>query len=51
MQFNAVYVGHFKCNRQRIADYKNISHYLKTLYKVPSIKKMVDLGHIRTHYY
>ncbi len=51
VRFDAVYVGHFKCNRQRIADYKNISHYLKALYEVPGVKETVDLDHIRTHYY
>ena len=51
VRFDAVYVGHFKCNRQRIADYKNISHYLKALYEVPGVKETVDLGHITTHYY
>lgn len=51
VRFDAVYVGHFKCNRQRIADYQNISHYLKALYEVPGIKETVDLDHIRTHYY
>jgi putative glutathione S-transferase len=50
-RFDAVYVGHFKCNRQRIADYKNISHYLMALYEVPGVKETVDLDHIRTHYY
>ena len=51
VRFDAVYVGHFKCNRQRIADYKNISHYLKALYEVPGVKETVNLDHIRTHYY
>ncbi|WP_375451583.1 glutathione S-transferase family protein [uncultured Devosia sp.] len=51
VRFDAVYVGHFKCNRRRIADYENISHYLKALYEVPGIKGTVDLDHIRTHYY
>jgi glutathionyl-hydroquinone reductase len=51
VRFDAVYVGHFKCNRRRIADYKNISHYLKALYEVPGVKETVDLDHIRTHYY
>jgi putative glutathione S-transferase len=51
VRFDAVYVGHFKCNRRRIADYPNISHYLKALYEVPGIKETVDLDHIRTHYY
>ena len=51
VRFDAVYVGHFKCNRRRIADYPNLSHYLKALYEVPGIKHTVDLDHITTHYY
>jgi putative glutathione S-transferase len=51
VRFDAVYVGHFKCNRQRIADYPNISHYLKALYEQQGIKETVDLDHIKTHYY
>ena len=51
MRFDAVYVGHFKCNRQRIADYPNLSHYLKALYEVPGIKETVHMDHIKTHYY
>jgi len=51
VRFDAVYVGHFKCNRRRIADYPNLSHYLKALYEVPGVKETVDLDHIRTHYY
>lgn len=51
VRFDAVYVGHFKCNLKRIADYENISHYLKALYEQPGVKETVDLDHIRTHYY
>lgn len=51
VRFDAVYVGHFKCNIRRIADYANISHYLKALYEQPGVKKTVDLDHIKTHYY
>jgi glutathionyl-hydroquinone reductase len=51
VRFDAVYVGHFKCNRRRIADYPNLSHYLKALYEVPGVKETVNLDHIRTHYY
>ncbi len=51
VRFDAVYVGHFKCNRKRIADYPNLSHYVKALYEVPGVKETVDLDHIRTHYY
>lgn len=51
VRFDAVYFGHFKCNRRRIADYPNLSHYLKALYEVPGVKDTVDIGHIQTHYY
>ena len=51
VRFDAVYVGHFKTNKRRIADYANISRYLKALYNVPGVKETVDLDHIRTHYY
>ncbi len=27
MRFDAVYVGHFKCNLRRIDDYPNLSNY------------------------
>lgn len=51
VRFDAVYFGHFKCNRRRIADYPNLSHYLKALYEVPGVKETVDIGQIQTHYY
>lgn len=51
VRFDAVYFGHFKCNRRRIADYPNLSHYLKALYEVPGIKQTVHIDHIKTHYY
>ncbi|MDR3473834.1 MAG: glutathione S-transferase family protein [Devosia sp.] len=51
VRFDAVYVGHFKCNKRRIADYPNLSHYLKALYEVPGIKETVHIDHIKTHYY
>ena len=51
VRFDAVYVGHFKCNKRRIADYPNLSHYLKALYEVPGVKETVHIDHIKTHYY
>lgn len=51
VRFDAVYVGHFKCNRQRIADYPHLSGYLRELYQIPGIAGTVDLGHIKQHYY
>jgi len=51
VRFDAVYVGHFKCNRQRIADYPNLSNYLRELYQVPGVAGTVNMLHIKRHYY
>ncbi len=51
VRFDAVYVGHFKCNLRRIADYRNLSGYLRDLYQVPGIAETVNLFHIKHHYY
>ena len=51
IRFDAVYVGHFKCNIRRIADYPNLSEYLRDLYQQPSIAKTVNMEHIKRHYY
>ncbi len=46
-----MYVGHFKCNKKRIADYENIQGFLKELYQVKGVKETTDLYHIKRHYY
>jgi putative glutathione S-transferase len=51
VRFDPVYVGHFKCNIRRIADYPNLSNYLRDLYQVPGISETVNLHHIKSHYY
>jgi putative glutathione S-transferase len=51
IRFDAVYVGHFKCNRQRIADFPNLSNYLRELYQVDGVSSTVDFTHIKNHYY
>lgn len=51
IRFDAVYVGHFKCNIRRIADYPNLSNYLRELYQKPGIAKTVNMEHIKNHYY
>lgn len=51
VRFDAVYVGHFKCNLRRIADYPNLSNYLRELYQVPGVADTVDMLHIKHHYY
>ncbi|WP_306118469.1 MULTISPECIES: glutathione S-transferase family protein [unclassified Roseitalea] len=51
VRFDPVYVGHFKCNIRRIADYPNLSNYTRDLYQVPGVAETVDLRHIKGHYY
>lgn len=51
IRFDAVYVGHFKCNRSRIADYDNLSRYTRDLYRVPGVSETVNFEHIKRHYY
>jgi len=51
IRFDAVYVGHFKCNWKRIVDYPNLSNYLRDLYQVPGIAETVNIEHIKKHYY
>jgi putative glutathione S-transferase len=51
VRFDAVYVGHFKCNLRRIADYSNLSNYLRDLYQVPGVASTVNMDHIKRHYY
>ena len=51
IRFDAVYFGHFKTNRQLLADYPVISGYVRELYQVPSVAETVNFEHIKTHYY
>jgi putative glutathione S-transferase len=50
-RFDAVYVGHFKCNRNRIEDFPHLSGYLRRLYLVPGVAQTVNIDHIKRHYY
>jgi putative glutathione S-transferase len=51
VRFDAVYFGHFKCNKRRIVDYPNLSNYLRELYQYPDVSGTVNLDHIKQHYY
>ena len=51
VRFDSAYVGHFKCNLRRIADYPNLSGYLRELYQVPGVADTVNMTHIKHHYY
>jgi len=51
VRFDPVYVGHFKCNLRRIADYPNLSGFLRDVYQLPGVAETVDFDHIKRHYY
>ena len=51
VRFDPVYVGHFKCNLRRIADYPALFGYLCDLYQMPGIAETVVMAHIKQHYY
>jgi putative glutathione S-transferase len=51
IRFDAVYYSHFKCNLRRIADYPNLSNWLREMYQWPGVAETVDFAHIKGHYY
>ena len=51
VRFDAVYVGHFKCNLKRLVDYPNLWAWTRELYQMPGIAETVNLTHIKDHYY
>jgi putative glutathione S-transferase len=51
VRFDAVYYSHFKCNLRRITDYPNLSNYLRDLYQQGGVAAIVNMDHIKRHYY
>ncbi len=51
VRFDAVYHGHFKCSRNRIADYPALWAYSRELYQWPGVAETVNFDHIRRHYH
>lgn len=51
IRFDAVYHGHFKCNRQRLEDFPALAAYVRELYQWPEVAQTVDFDHIKSHYY
>jgi putative glutathione S-transferase len=51
VRFDAVYFGHFKCNRRTLADFTALWDYTRALYQHPDIRPTVNLAHIKGHYY
>ena len=51
IRFDAVYVGHFKCNLRRIVDFPNLWGYVRDLYQFRDVASTVNFDHIKRHYY
>jgi putative glutathione S-transferase len=51
IRFDAVYHGHFKCNRNKITEMPVVWAYLRDLFQTPGFGDTVDLDHIKRHYY
>jgi len=51
LRFDPVYYGHFKCNRQHLADYPHLWAYTRELYQIPGVAETVNFRHIKQHYY
>ena len=50
-RFDAVYHGHFKCNRQKLTEMPNLWGYARELYALPAFGDNTDFEQIKTHYY
>lgn len=51
IRFDVAYFGIFKCDRNRIADYTNLSGYLREIYQMPGIADTCDIGAVKRDYY
>ncbi|HEY3683735.1 MAG TPA: glutathione S-transferase C-terminal domain-containing protein [Streptosporangiaceae bacterium] len=51
VRFDAVYHGHFKCNRNKITEMPVLWAYARHLFQTPGFGDTVDFDHIKRHYY
>ncbi|MGI8434254.1 MAG: glutathione S-transferase family protein [Nocardioidaceae bacterium] len=50
-RFDAVYHGHFKCNRQKLSEMPVLWAYARDLFQTPGFGDTTDFDHIKRHYY
>ena len=50
-RFDAVYHGHFKCNRQKLTELPALWGYARDLYQTPGFGETIDFEQIKKHYY
>lgn len=51
VRFDAVYHGHFKCNREKLSEMPVLWAYARDLFQTPGFGDTVDFDHIKRHYY
>jgi len=50
-RFDAVYHGHFKCNRSKLSEMPVLWAYARDLFQTPGFGDTIDFDHIKRHYY
>jgi putative glutathione S-transferase len=50
-RFDAVYHGHFKCNRNKLTELPALWAYARDLFQTPGFGDTTDFSHIKHHYY
>lgn len=50
-RFDAVYHGHFKCNRNKLTEMPNLWGYARDLFQTPGFGETIDFEQIKQHYY
>jgi putative glutathione S-transferase len=51
VRFDAVYHGHFKCNRNKLSEMPALWAYARDLFQTPGFGDTVDFQQIKEHYY
>lgn len=51
VRFDAVYHGHFKCNRQKLTELPVLWAYTRDLFQTPGFGDTTDFPQIKEHYY
>lgn len=50
-RFDAVYHGHFKCNRNKLTEMPALWSYARDLFQTPGFGDTIDFDQIKKHYY
>jgi glutathionyl-hydroquinone reductase len=51
VRFDAVYHGHFKCNRNKLSELPALWEYARRLYAIPGFGSTTNFNQIKEHYY